>query len=309
MVADATRAVARQKSQTYSRRKLRDYLSAYLFLAPYLLVYVVFLLIPVFWSFWLSLRQGGLLAPTRFVGLNNFIAVWSDALFRTAVRNTLYYTVLVVPLAMVLSLTLAVLIHRMRPAWQTGVKVALFLPLVCSVVALSIIWSAIFSATREGPLNSLVGLFGIPPQNWLGNPRLVIPSIVGFEIWRGYGFWVILFLAGLDAIPLELYDAANVDGASGWQTFWFITLPLLRPTILFLSVMGLIWNFQLFDAVYMLTNGGPANSSATVVWYVYRNAFHFEQLGYGATMGVLLLIVILFLTLIQFRMGRSDTAY
>jgi multiple sugar transport system permease protein len=187
--------------------------------------------------------------------------------------------------------------------------VALFLPLVSSVVALSIIWKAIFSPTREAPLNLLVGLFGVPPQNWLANPTLVIPAIVGFEIWRGYGFWVILFLAGLDAIPAEIHDAASVDGANAWQKFWRVTLPLLRPTVLFLSVMGLIWNFQLFDAVYMLTGGGPANSSATIVWYVYRSAFHFEKLGYGATMGVLLLIVILALTLIQLRMGRSETEY
>jgi ABC-type sugar transport system permease subunit len=166
-----------------------------------------------------------------------------------------------------------------------------------------------FSPTREAPLNFLVGLLGIPPQNWLGNPQLVIPAIVGFEIWRGYGFWVILFLAGLDAISLDLYDAARVDGASAWQILRRITLPLLRPTFLFLLVMGLIWNLQLFDAVYMLTSGGPANSSATVVWYVYRNAFHFENLGYAATMGILLLIVILVLTLIQFRLVRSDTEY
>ena len=235
--------------------------------------------------------------------------MWRDPVFRAAVLNTVKYTAMVVPSAMVLSLTLALLIHQMRPFWQTLVKVALFLPLVSSVVSLSIIWKAIFSPTREAPLNFLLSLVGIPAQNWLGNPQLVIPAVVGFEIWRGYGFWVILFLAGLDAISLDLYDAARVDGANGRQILWRITLPLLRPTFLFLLVMGLIWNFQLFDAVYMLTGGGPANTSATVVWYVYRNAFHFENLGYAATMGILLLVVILVLTLIQFRLVRSDTEY
>ena len=292
-----------------TRRRLAGHLTSYGFLAPYMVVYLVFLLVPVFWSLWLSLRQGGLLSPTTFVGLSNFVNVWSDELFKTAVVNTLKYTALVVPLAMLLSLILALLIHEMHRFWQNVVKVALFLPMVSSVVALSIIWKAILSPTREAPLNLLVGLIGIPPQNWLGNPQLVIPAIVAFEIWRGYGFWIILFLAGLDAIPLDLYDASRVDGANAWQILWRITLPLLRPTFLFLSVMGLIWNFQLFDAVYMLTSGGPANSSATVVWYVYRNAFHFEQLGYAATMGILLLLVILALTLIQFRLVRADTEY
>jgi len=294
-----------------SRRPIRlsKHLSAYAFLAPYLLVYGVFLLLPVFWSLWLSLRQGGLLGGTTFIGFQNYLNVWRDPVFRAAIWNTVRYTAMVVPIAMVLSLTLALLIHQMRPFWQNVVKVSLFLPLVSSVVSLSIIWKAIFSPTREAPLNYLIGLIGLPAQNWLGNPQWVIPAIVGFEIWRGYGFWVILFLAGLDAISLDLYDAARVDGANGWQILWRITLPLLRPTFLFLLVMGLIWNFQLFDAVYMLTGGGPANTSATVVWYVYRNAFHFENLGYAATMGILLLVVILVLTLIQFRLVRSDTEY
>jgi multiple sugar transport system permease protein len=290
-------------------RQLRKHLSAYAFLTPYLLVYAIFLLLPVFWSLWLSLRQGGLLGGTTFIGFQNYLNVWRDPVFRAAIWNTVRYTAMVVPSAMLLSLTLALLIHQMRPFWQNVVKVSLFLPLVSSVVSLSIIWKAIFSPTREAPLNFLLGLIGIPAQNWLGNPQLVIPAIVGFEIWRGYGFWVILFLAGLDAISLDLYDAARVDGASGWQILWRITLPLLRPTFLFLLVMGLIWNFQLFDAVYMLTGGGPANTSATVVWYVYRNAFHFENLGYAATMGILLLVVILVLTLVQFRLVRSDTEY
>jgi ABC-type sugar transport system permease subunit len=301
-------AISRQRRYFY-RRQFVDHLTSYAFLTPYFLVYVVFLLVPVFWSLWLALQRGGLVTGTAYIGLKNFLSVWGDDLFRRAVQNTVYYTLLVVPLAMFLSLALALLMHQMQPFWQNVVKVSLFLPLVSSVVALSIIWKAIFVPTKEGPLNFLVRLVGIPPQNWLGNPDLVIPAIVGFEIWRGYGFWVILFLAGLDAIPMELYDAAQVDGAGRWHLLWRITLPLLRPTILFLSVMGFIWNFQIFDAVYMLTYGGPANASATVVWYVYRNAFHFEQLGYAATMGVLLLLVILIMTLIQFRVMSSELEY
>jgi ABC-type sugar transport system permease subunit len=280
--------------------------AAYGFLAPYILFYVIFVLIPVFWSFWLTLRKGGLLSGTTFIGFNNFNKVWENEIFMRALRNTAYYTILVVPLAMISSLILALLIDKMKTVWQNVVKSALFLPMVSSVVSLSIIWKAIFIPGKDGPLNTLVGLFGIPPQNWLGNPRLVIPSIVGFEIWRGYGFWVILFLAGLDAIPDDLYKAARVDGANAWHRLTRITLPLLRPTFLFLLVMGIIWNFQIFDAVYMLTAGGPANSSATVVWYVYRNAFHFENLGFAATMGVFLLFIILILTVIQLKYMPSE---
>jgi ABC-type sugar transport system permease subunit len=280
--------------------------TAYGFLTPYLLFYVVFMLIPVFWSLWLTFRKGGLLSGTNFIGLDNYTKVWKNEIFIKALRNTAYYTILVVPLAILSSLVLALLIDKMTTFWQNVVKSALFLPMVSSVVSLSIIWMAIFIPGKDGPLNTLVGVFGIQPQNWLGNPRLVIPSIVGFEIWRGYGFYVILFLAGLDAIPVELFEAARVDGANAWHSLTRITLPLLRPTFLFLLVMGLIWNFQIFDAVYMLTAGGPANTSATVVWYVYRNAFHFENLGFAATMGILLLFIILFLTVMQLKYIPSE---
>ncbi len=287
-------------------RNFRKNSAAYGFLAPYILFYIIFILIPVFWSFWLTLRKGGLLSGTTFIGFNNYNKVWENEIFMRALRNTAYYTILVVPLAMISSLILALLIDKMKTIWQNVVKSALFLPMVSSVVSLSIIWKAIFIPGKDGPLNTLVGLFGIPPQNWLGNPRLVIPSIVGFEIWRGYGFWVILFLAGLDSIPDDLFKAARVDGANAWHRLTRITLPLLRPTFLFLLVMGFIWNFQIFDAVYMLTAGGPANSSATVVWYVYRNAFHFENLGFAATMGVFLLFIILILTVIQLKYIPSE---
>lgn len=299
-------AYATRRLQAPLSRKVREYLTAYGFLTPYMIFYISFILIPVFWSFWLTLRKGGLLSGTNFIGLANYAKVWQNKLFVKSLRNTAYYTILVVPLAMISSLILALLIDKMTTFWKNVVKSALFLPMVSSVVSLSIIWKAIFIPGKDGPLNTLVGLFGIPSQNWLGNPRLVIPSIVGFEIWRGYGFWVIIFLAGLDAIPSDLYEAARVDGANAWHTLTRITLPLLRPTFLFLLVMGLIWNFQLFDAVYMLTAGGPANASATVVWYVYRNAFHFENLGFAATMGVLLLFIILTLTVIQLKYIPSE---
>jgi len=270
----------------------------YMFLLPYMLFYFIFLAVPIIWSLILSFQKGGLLAGTTFVGLKNYQVVWQDKLFITALRNTAYYTILVVPSVMFFSLFLALLINQMQ-RFQNFVKVCIFLPLLNSAVPLAIVWKALFIPEREGPLNYLVGLIGIPPQNWLGNPKLVIPSIVIFEIWRGYGFWTLVFLGGLSTIPQVLYEAAEIDGASPWRAFLNITLPLLRPTFLFLAVMGVIWNFQLFDAVYMLTYGGPGNASYSIVWYVYRNAFHFEKLGYAAAMGILLLSIILVLTGLQ----------
>ncbi|HSV30542.1 MAG TPA: sugar ABC transporter permease [Atribacteraceae bacterium] len=265
------------------------------FLLPFLVFYVLFMAIPVLWSFSLSFQQGGLLGGTSYVGFQNYRTVWSDQLFRISLQNTAYYTVLVIPIIMLFSLFLAILINQME-RFQNFVKACIFLPLLSSAVPLAIVWKVLFTPGREGPLNYLVGLVGIPPQNWLGNPSLVIPAIVLFEIWRGFGFWTLVFLGGLETIPQPLYEAARIDGAGVWSSFRHITVPLLKPTFLFLTVMGIIWNFQLFDAVFMLTYGGPGRTSYSIVWYIYRNAFHFENLGYAATMGILLLLIILVLT-------------
>lgn len=278
--------------------------SAYAFLAPYLILYAVFVLLPAAWSFAMSFQRGGLLEGMTFCGLSNYREVWGNALFAQALGNTAHYAALAVPGALLLSLAVALLVHPLPRRWQNAIRAALFLPLICSPAALAIVWRAVFAPGDAGPLNWLIGLAGAPARNWLADPDFVIPAIVGFEVWRGYGFWVIVLLAGLDAIPRELYEAARVDGANGPQVFVRITLPMLRPTLLFLTVMGAIWSSQLFDAVFMLTSGGPANSSMSVVYYVYRSAFHFDQLGHAATMSVLLFAVVMCLTLAQMRLGR-----
>lgn len=288
------------------RHRRRVDISAWAFLAPYLALYCVFMLAPVIWAFGLSMQSGGLLEGTTFVGLSNYAEVWSNPFFRTALRNTLLYAGMAVPLAMVLSMGTALLIHPLAHWWKNLVRVSLFLPLISSAVALSIIWRALLVPGPAGPLNWIIGLLGLPPQNWLGHPDWVIPAIVAFQVWSGYGFWVIVLLAGLDAIPVQLFEAARVDGAGRLQLLRYVTLPMLRPTLLFLSVMGIIWNLQLFDAVFMLTRGGPANASVSVVYYIYRGAFHFDQLGHSATMSVLLFALVMALTLLQMRRGRSE---
>ena len=280
--------------------------SAYAFLGPYLALFGVFLLAPVVWAFGLSLQSGGLLEGTRYVGIANYGEVWSNPFFVNALRNTGLYAIIAVPAAMGLSLATALLVHPLARWWKSFIRVSLFLPLISSAVALAIIWQALLIPGQAGPLNWFIGHLGLAPQNWLGHPDWVIPAIAAFQVWSGYGFWVIVLLAGLDGIPPQLYEAARVDGAGRWQQFVRITLPMLRPTLLFLSVMGVIWNLQLFDAVFMLTRGGPANASVSVVYYIYRGAFHFDQLGHSATMSVLLFLFIMGLTLVQMRYGRRD---
>jgi multiple sugar transport system permease protein len=273
---------------------------------PYVVVFVIFLALPVIWSFYLSLQKGGLMSGMHFVGLSNYVNVWKDAIFVKTIKNTAYYVIIIVPTVMIFSLILAVLINKMK-RFQNFVKVCIFLPLISSVVPLCLAWVPLLVPGENGALNFfLKTLFHIPPQNWLGTAKLAIPTIAIFEFWRGFGNWTIIFLGGLAAISEDYYEAARIDGANEAQMFWFITIPLLRPTFVFLTVMGFIWNFQIFDAIYMLTRGGPGYESYTMVWYVYRNAFLYDNIGFAATMGVILLAIIGILGYLAIRILERD---
>lgn len=287
------------------RAHLNDVI-AWPLLAPYLIVFTVFLALPVLWSFYLSLNSGGLLSGTKFTGFSNYVEVWKDPIFVKTIKNTAYYVVLIVPSVMVFSLFMAVLINKMK-VMQNFVKVCIFLPLISSVVPLCLTWVPLLVPGEAGAINFfLKTLFGILPQNWLGMAKLAIPTVAIFEFWRGFGNWTIIFLGGLAAIPETYYEAARIDGANELQMFYFITIPQLRPTFVFLTVMGFIWNFQIFDAIFMLTRGGPGYASYTMVWYVYRNSFLYDNVGFAATMGMILLVIIGVLAFLAIRILERD---
>jgi ABC-type sugar transport system permease subunit len=230
--------------------------------------------------------------------------VWSDDLVRTTIRNTLFYCLLAIPSVFFIGMLLALCLQRI-PKGSGPFRSLFYLPTLTPYALAALIW--IFVVQRDfGALNVFLGLFGIPPQNWLGSPALVMPSIAILEVWRGVGFWTLLFLAALLALPAELYQAATIDGASGWQQLRHITLPLMRPTFFFAVVMATIWNLQLFDSVSILTDGGPSNASATVVWYIYKAMFQFnDKTGFAASLSFVLLLFILALTLVEIRLLRK----
>lgn len=268
---------------------------------PYLIFYSIFMIVPVIWTFYLAFQKGGFATGFEYIGIKNFVNAWKDQVFVRTIINTAYYVVLVIPTVMVISLFMAVLINKMK-RFQNFVKACIFLPLVSSVVPLAKAWEQIFRSGKDGMFNYILNLFfKIPPQNWLSSSKLVIPAITIFELWRGFGFWTIIFLGGLSSISKTYYEAAEIDGASGWRQFLHITVPLLRPTFIFLTIMGFVWNFQLFDVIYVLTFGGPAYSSYTMVFYTYSNAFLYEKVGLAATMGIILMAIILTLTILSRR--------
>jgi ABC-type sugar transport system permease subunit len=290
-----------------SRRRVREHLVIYALLSPSLAVIFGFHLLPVFWTLYLSLTASGMLGTPRFVGLDNYLRLVDNPVFLTTLRNTVLYAVAVVPSVIVISLAVALVLHQTH-VLQGFFRGAVFFPLVSPVVIAALAWTYVVHPT-VGPLNFLLGQVGVPPVNWLGDPNVAIFSIVLLEIWRGFGFYVVVFFAALQGLPAHVYEAARLDGASGLRLVWEITIPLLRPVLGFAFIMATIWNFQLFDSVFVLTRGGPMYSTSTVSWYVYEQAFSYDRVGVASTMGVILLGMILTLSLVQLRYFRSDIEY
>jgi len=265
------------------------------------------MLYPLLRAIVLSFQSGAILEGLKFAGPRNYTRIISDEVFWIGLRNSFTYTILVIPSVIGVGIVLAGLLNRpirFRPVFLA----LLIVPTVASTVAASVIWTYLLQ-TDGGLFNTLLGLFGLGPVNWLGTPSLVIPIFVALECWRGAGFYTILFLAAMQSIPGHLYDAAAIDGAAGLQAFRLITLPLMRPTILFATVMATIWNLQLFDSPYVMTKGGPGYASTTIVMYIYQQAFKFDRLGLAATMAIVLLLIMVTLAAIQLRLFRREIEF
>lgn len=295
----------RQRKRTL--RKVRETLYWYLLLAPTLLIIFGFSIVPMIWSMYFSLTRGGILGSRTFVGLQNYVIASTHPIFLKTLQNTTLYAVLTIPTVIVLALIVALIIMQL-PKMQGFFRSTVYFPLIIPVVIAANIWAYIVSRDF-GPLNQFLSWFGIPRIDWLGDPFWAIPAIVSMEIWRGFGFYVIILFAALQSIPKDIYEAARIDGARSLGLIWSITIPLLRPALGFCFIMATIFNFQLFDPIYVLTQGGPAWSTSTVSWYVYQTAFESDNVGFASTMGVVLLVMILVLSLVQLRFFRSDIEY
>jgi multiple sugar transport system permease protein len=272
---------------------------ALLFLAPTLIGLAILSAGPILATLAISLTKWDLLRAPQFVGLDNFVALASDDRFLKALRNTAFYTAVSVPLGMVLALFLALALNQTIRgiAW---IRTAYFLPVVTSTIAIALVWQWIYSP-ESGLLNQFLGVFGIAPQKWLSDPTLALPSIVAMSVWQGLGTDVIIFLAGLQAIPTELLDAASVDGAGRWARFRSIVLPLLTPSIFFTGVLSLIDSFQVFDQIFVLQRPRPSDATITVVYFIYENGFKFFKMGYATAASWVLFLIVAFFTAIYFQ--------
>jgi multiple sugar transport system permease protein len=281
---------------------------ALLFLAPTLLGLALLSAGPILASFGISLTSWDLLRPPQFVGLQNFVDLVNDDRFLVSLRNTTIYTLLSVPIGMALALGLALALNQPLRGIAL-IRTAYFLPVVTSATAVGLVWAWIYSPA-SGLLNQAIGIIGLPPQKWVTDPFWAMPSIVAMSVWQGLGINVIVFLAGLQAIPQEYYDAASVDGAGRWPRFRSVTLPLLTPSLFFTGILSLIGSFQVFDQVYILARPGkPTEATITLVYYIYESGFKFFRMGQAAAASWILFLIVAVLTVIYFRSQRRWVHY
>lgn len=288
----------------FSSKRREQARTAYLFIGFPLLLFGVFTFIPILFAFFISFYDWNLLIPEKtFVGLGNYIELFQDEVFLIAIKNTVVYTVGVVPIQTFLSLFLAFIMNQ-KLKGRAFFRVAFYIPAVTSSVVTSIIFIWIYS--KPGLLNYLLSLVGIEGTDWLTNPDTALFAIMALNIWTTSGYFMVSFLAGLQSIPASLYEAAEIDGASQWTQFWKITVPMVRPVTYFVLVLGLIGCFQVFDQIYVMSAGGPVNSTTTMSYFVYNNAFKYFRLGYGAAGAVVLALIIFAATYIQKKYFPSE---
>ncbi|CEP77663.1 MAG TPA: sugar ABC transporter permease [Defluviitoga tunisiensis] len=279
------------------------------FIGPSIILLLIFMLIPILVSLTLSFTDFNVFAiydwsNASFIGFENYNNLMKDPLFWKALLNTLYALVVAMPLTIILALSFAALLNRETTYFKNFFKVSFYLPSITNTVAIAIVWAWMLNPDY-GLINWFLGLFGIQGPNWLGDPAWAMPSVIMLVVWKAVGYNIILFTAGLQNIPDYLYEAAELDGASKFQQFLHVTIPALRPTIFFVTVMTIIGYLQLFEEPYMLTSGGPLDSTLSIVLYLYRQGFRFFKLGYASSIAFVLFIMIFALTFIQMKVGKN----
>jgi len=291
----------------FSRNYLSKKLTPYLFLLPALIIFSIVSLIPVIHGVYLAFMRYNIFGSV-FVGLNNFKEIFADPIFWKSLWNAACYTIIVVPGGIVIALFMAFMIFPLPNKGQTFFKAAFYLPGIASSVVLSMIWSWLYEP-NFGLLNYLLSRIQLGPLMWLNDPKTALFSLILMALLGGQGGSIMLYLAAMGGIPIDIYEAARIDGASNWQQFIKITLPLLKPTTLYLAIMGIIGALQVFNEIYMMTSGGPNNATITISYYIYRNGFEHFNFGLASAAAVVLFVIIVSLSVLQYKFFHSDVQY
>lgn len=287
----------------------RSRLLTWLFLAPTMLGILVFVLTPIIGSLVLAFFRWDIITSPQFVGFANFAEMATDSTVQVSFLNTAVFVVFAVAAQLSVAMLLAVLVQTSMPAWlRVFFRSTFFFPLVLSAASVSILMRYLFNESY-GVVNWLLSLIGIPAVPWLTSPAWAMTVVIAVFVWQNFGFSFLLFLGGLSSIPQEVYEAGAIDGATGWRKFWNLTLPLVSPTVLVASVMALISALQVFDQPYVLTRGGPGDSTRTVVMVIYESAFRQLEFGKASAIGLVLMLLIMLVTAAQFRLARRFVFY
>lgn len=292
------------RSVDRKRGKLKDdTVWAWGMLLPNIIGFLMFMLIPMVATFVLSFTNYDMLTAPKFVGVQNYITMAKDPIVRQVTLNTIIYTVLTVPIGMCISLFLAVMLDQ-KIGFRKFYRAAFFLPSITSMVVVAIVWQWIYNPDY-GLLNYFLSLFGIQGPKWLLDAKTALLSLAIVGIWKSAGYNMIIFLSGLQGISTTYYEAAELDGASKWAQFRYITLPMLKPTTFFIFIMAVISSFQVFDQVMLMTKGGPGRASSVLVHYLYQNAFQYFKLGYACAIAYLLFFIVMIITVFNMRMEKN----
>ncbi len=289
-------------------RERKNTLIAYSFILPNFLGFFIFTFLPVLASLVLSFMEWDTAHPAIFVGLDNFKKMFTDSTFKISLFNTAYYAVGTVPLTMVASLSLALILNR-KMKGTNFFRSLFFFPHIASLVAIAVIWNLLFNPTM-GPVNEILRFIGIEnPPGWTSSVDWAMPAIIIVSVWKSMGYYMILYLAALQGIPGSLYEAARVDGATGWQRLRYITIPMLTPTTFFVSIMLTISCFKVFDLIAVMTDGGPGRATNVLVYHIYNKAFIDYQFGYSSAIAMVLFVIVLTITVLQFRAEKKWVNY
>ncbi|MCC5896619.1 MAG: sugar ABC transporter permease [Phormidium sp. BM_Day4_Bin.17] len=282
---------------------LKPRLTPYLFLLPAGILLILTVFLPAAQAFLLSFAryEYDLTQLPQWVGLANFQRLWQDAIFWQTLRQTLLYLVCVVPLLVSLPLLLAILVNR-KLRGIAGFRAAYYTPVIVSMVVAGLAWKYLYGET--GLFNQLLAGLGLTGVPWLTSPNLALFSVMAVTIWKGLGYYMVIYLAGLQGIPAELYEAAALDGSDGWRKHWDITVPLMRPYLLLVGTISALSAMKVFEEVYVMTQGGPRNRSKTIVYYLYEQAFDRLEIGYACAIGLVLFLVVLGVSLINLKLSR-----
>ena len=277
--------------------------------APAIIIMFLFMILPFFMSVFYSFTDRRLVLnpnkPTKFVGWANYIKTFTNKTALQAFWNTFEYTIILVPVVLILATLLALLVNR-KAKGVTFFRMIYFSPQVVTMTVVTVIWGFFFSSTSDGLFNSILSVFGVPTQKWLQDTKLAMPSIAIMSIWQCVGMQMIIMLGGLQFIPEELYEAGTIDGANTWQQFIYITIPQLKNTLVYVFISNTIYSLKMFTQVYMLTQGGPAGSTTTLVYLMYQEGFTNNRVGYTSAMAVVFFLIVLAISLIQNKLTEGD---